>query len=41
MKRSATEYKPTVVGSYRYSSLEALQADLLEPLAEALATIIR
>ena len=36
-----SDYKVTVQGSDRYPSLEAAQAALLEPLAEALAAIIR
>jgi hypothetical protein len=34
-------YELTEVDGDRYPSLEALQADLLEPLAEALAIVIR
>jgi hypothetical protein len=34
-------YKLTAEGSDRYPSLEAAQAALLEPLAEALAAVIR
>ena len=41
MSRNEQEYKLEVVGGDRYPSLEALQAELAEPLTQAVAAIIK